>query len=256
MVGVPPAVSALSVDDSQMERQPLNQEHHGNLPPISSNKVSYRPLAPAYHNLSVPPESKSVEKRSLRRRWTWAFLFLIYIPILIVPWVLTCILNSRPLLLANYTDPNPQASFDHNQSVLIIIRMLNITAALMTIPVLSSLLAYGAVAYAKRRSEAHKLSLQQTFALADRAWGNILTPLKFPRSRSLYLYLGSTLIFIGTTLLQSPRYFAYGDQGRFTHLLESSLCLRRLFMFKSRSVHEPSLTDHAGSRVYRLLEYW
>ena len=148
--------------------------------------------------------SRDVRVRTpLKRRGSWCWLFLLYLVILIVPWILTCILNYKPLNLSSYANTEPVAlsTFDYDENALEAIRILNIVAALMTVPVLSLLLAYGAVTYTQRRTTSQRLSLQQTFALADRGWANLatLTRTLSPRNHkaSTYLYLGSLLIFIG-----------------------------------------------------------
>ena len=198
-----PAVSAVSRDDVDVENRPLEHNPQGYV-------AIPRDRSPSRQGFGYPPASSApsepknqnyiVNKKPLRKYRVWCWLFILYIPLIVVPWVLTVILNYKPLQLASYTDPNPhpQSSFDYDDGALVAIRVLNSVAALLTVPITSFILACGAVLYAQRRRRTQHLSLQQTFALADRGWGdlrNIFT--RGSPGRSFYLYFGFILVFIG-----------------------------------------------------------
>ena len=205
-----PAVSALSRDDGDGDVEMRSLDNHAPpnylaVPrePSPSPADPSQPLnsaSPAYTPRNRVPVANS---RPLRRHKMWCWLFIIYLPIVVVPWILTVILNYRPIQLASYTDPepSPQSSFDYDARVLTAIRILNSVAALMTVPILSFMLAVGAVIYAQRRKKTQHLSLQQTFALADRGWGDLRTVFKSLgpgyHKGSAYLYWGFALVFIG-----------------------------------------------------------
>ncbi|KAI9731061.1 MAG: hypothetical protein M1818_007918 [Claussenomyces sp. TS43310] len=57
---------------------------------------------------------------------------------------------------------------------MLFVRVLNAIASVLTIPVVSAVLAHGAVVYAQRRKAQQAVSLRQVFALADRAWSDVL----------------------------------------------------------------------------------
>ena len=204
------APSMLSRDSSETEMEQLNPPDHGPLQHLTRRQ--YGP--PSYGDQSSSQSLRSgvAIDRPLRRHYSWCLLLLLYVAILAVPWVLTCILNFKPFLLPSYSDKSTfkLSDFGNGQGALQAIRALNAVAALMTVPVLSFILAYGAVVYAQRRNQSQKLSLQQTFTLADRGWSNILTFIGtlHPNNHkgSSYLYLGFVLIFIGKqNLFATPR---------------------------------------------------
>lgn len=234
-MSVSPAVSALSRDDGEIEMRPLEQEQHEEhnyLPVSRSRSSSYADLPPPIEDeppgYSSPPRTRSpshggstqplapgasaplrpgrrkiANERPLKRRRLYCLLFAIYVPLLVVPWVLTCILNYKPLQVDSYTDPDPypQSSFDASQQAYEAVRILNSVAALLTVPVMSLMLALGAVVYTQQRRTTQKLSLQQTFALANRGWGDLRTVLGAWRpgyhKGSAYLYFGFALVFVG-----------------------------------------------------------
>ena len=146
-----------------------------------------------------------VSRWPLKKRAPFWILLCIYLPILIIPWALTCVLNYRPLNYPypsyNFTEALPDYYYTQMEQTYRAIRVLNSVQAYLTVPMLSMLLAYGAVIYTQRRSQKQKLSLNQTFALADRAWANIARVLSiaYPDRHygSTYLFLGFALIAIG-----------------------------------------------------------
>ncbi|KAK3719604.1 hypothetical protein LTR37_004141 [Vermiconidia calcicola] len=86
------------------------------------------------------------------------------------------------------------------------VRVLNAIASLATVPVISALLAQGAVVYCQRRNIKQRLNLRQTFALADRGWTDIAIlwdALPWSHSSgSMFLWLAAGLLFVG--IIQVP----------------------------------------------------
>ncbi|KAF4450603.1 hypothetical protein F53441_6264 [Fusarium austroafricanum] len=137
-----------------------------------------------------------------RRRSLW--IFIVYLPILVVPWVITCILMNRPINKSSYTDPagsiTPRDVYLWNRWR-IASRTLTAITGVIGIPIVSCLLAHGAVVYSQRRSAGQKLSVLQLFSLADRKWlnpGYLLMPHVQAKSwgGSLYLLLATLLIIL------------------------------------------------------------
>ena len=144
---------------------------------------------------------------TLRYRRRSICLLACYLPFLVVPWVLTCILAIRPPSLPSYY--NQMGQYGSNLWLVILfwmelIRILNSIASLITVPILSALLAQGAVVYTQRRKLKQALSLRQTFALADRGWSDlpILWNAMFggesAGTSSKYLWLAAGLLTLST----------------------------------------------------------
>lgn len=134
----------------------------------------------------------------LRYRKTPIFLLIIYLPTLIVPWVLICIMTKRPLGSSSYYDQSGTHS-TNNLAGIVIAQLFKAINAVLAVPIISALLAHAAVVYAMRRRPDQKLNIQQLFALADKGWSNYLL-LWSARSRgrsSLFLWLGALLVFLG-----------------------------------------------------------
>jgi hypothetical protein len=126
-------------------------------------------LAGAEHN------SYREKRPVLRRRFRAIFLIALYIPLLLVPWPFTVVMIYRPLGLPKYieyrNDWTPD-DYKKNETTQTWVNILNSVRALATIPLLGAVLAQSAVVYTQRRNIAHKLSLYQTFTLANRGWTN------------------------------------------------------------------------------------
>jgi len=160
-----------------------------------SNGHSNEKLAPPRTSMKKPPSPLQYRKRSL-------VLLACYLPFLIIPWVLTCVMAIRPPGLPSYYNQKGEYGMKL-YSVMIFwmgfIRVLNSIASVSTIPVVSALLAQGTVVYAQRRKVKQALSLRQTLTLADRGWIDIPTLWKARQSigtSSKYLWLAAGLLFL------------------------------------------------------------
>ncbi|KAK2755084.1 hypothetical protein FQN54_006613 [Arachnomyces sp. PD_36] len=125
------------------------------------------------------PSPPKISRLALIYRKSAMWLLIFYIPLLIIPWVLTCALSGQP------TDPQntarkylPQSGLMPNGALSLaiwaaVIPILGSIASVVTIPVTSALLAQAAVVYAQRRKNGQKLSMRQTFTLADQRWSDV-----------------------------------------------------------------------------------
>ncbi|KAJ4317698.1 hypothetical protein N0V84_007217 [Fusarium piperis] len=139
-------------------------------------------------------------------------IFAFYFPLLVLPWIFTAILMFRPINLHAYIDktgrytPTDVANLERLR---VAVDVLTRIAATLGIPLVSALLAHGAVVYTQRRRPGQHLSLLQLFTLADRQWLDashikqslIALPNSWNRS-STYLRLAASLILI--TAIQPP----------------------------------------------------
>jgi hypothetical protein len=149
----------------------------------------------------------------LRYRRTSLVLLACYVPFLVVPWILTCIMAYRPPSFSTYY--NQRGSFCEKKYLAILfwpafVRVLNAIASVLVVPITSALLAHGAVVYSQRRKLVQKLNLKQTFALSDRAWADV--PMLWGAYRrdngtaSHYLTLAALLIALSTLVVERTRY--------------------------------------------------
>ena len=147
----------------------------------------------------------------LRYRKRAIYLLVFYVPLLIIPWILTCILAGQPALNGADGTNNgvryfPQTGLSPNGVLSIFswvaaTRILNSIASVATIPVVSALLAQAAVGYTQKRKVDQKLSMRQTFVLADRRWSDITVLFEAARAKgkgmgSRFLWLGMGLVCI------------------------------------------------------------
>ena len=193
------------------ERQLAGENAENRTPLIGDNDTQNygrETNAPKQTNISTPAQQPTLPTEeaftsSIRFRKRSLFLLACYLPFLLVPWILTCVLAVRPLNQPSYI--NQKAEYRHKvidniQFWLGFVRVLNAVAALLTVPVISALLAHGAVVFTQRRKARQRLNLQQTFALADRGWADLPTLWKTFSSKgpgSRYLWLAAVLLLIG-----------------------------------------------------------
>ena len=134
-------------------------------------------IAPAIAPASAP----------LRRRKKVLWILALHLPLQIIPWVLTCILNYRPLSVSTYVGQVGQytpADFTLNKRWQTAIRVFNTISAVLTIPVTSLILGQAAVIYSHRRSNSSNLTLKQLCQLADKGWADptVVLPEIFKRT--------------------------------------------------------------------------
>lgn len=120
----------------------------------------------------LPPVYRA-ESRPLLRTYKRAFVLLFfYIPLVLIPWVITMVLAYRPLTKPSWTYAEGFWWKDYKQmrGWATAIPIMNAFAAILTIPATSAIIAQAAVVFAQRRSADQHLSARHLFSLADRAW--------------------------------------------------------------------------------------
>ena len=125
----------------------------------------------------------------------------LYVPILVLPWILTCALAVRPFGATSYLNQRNGLSLAQLNSIELVndvSRVLNAISAVATIPLISALLAQAAVVYSQRHEPHQRLSLVQLFALADKGWSDVSVLWRALHGRegpnSTFLWLGVLLI--------------------------------------------------------------
>lgn len=124
-------------------------------------------------------------------------LAVFYIALLIVPWALTCQISTQPSFIIQVYRWKTRHYIQYGW--VIAIKVLNSLAVVLSLPILSALLARAAVVFSQRRRPGQTLSVRQLFALADRDWYNLSKVLSPVRSSPL-LRLGFLLLFIAILL--------------------------------------------------------
>lgn len=143
--------------------------------------------------------------RSQRRRALC--LISLYLPVLILPWALTCIMMFRPIMKPTYINQTGHysvADVRRMQRWNTAAKILDGIASVLAIPTVSTMLAYGAVIYTQRRSKTgqKELNIRQMLVIADKGWENIQllwSVLWKPRKKraSPYLWFGFLLVLLG-----------------------------------------------------------
>lgn len=134
--------------------------------PVQSHTLEYK----TDHKQDKNTAPLSYRKRSLA-------LLIIYLPIIIIPWVFQQVLAARPLDAPSYYNQRGEYGGKTYLASLwwpVTVRRLNVIGALITVPVVGALLSQAAVVYSRRRRLGQQLNLRQTLALADKCWGDIL----------------------------------------------------------------------------------
>jgi hypothetical protein len=124
----------------------------------------------------VSPSSAKKPKLVLRTHKRAFFLIAFYAAIILTPWTVTAIL-SFPLTKPSwqYAPGILYKDYKSMQAWAKAIPILNAVAAVLAIPIISSVIAQVTVVYAQRRNPGQRLSVRQLFKLADRSWMNLGT---------------------------------------------------------------------------------
>ena len=154
--------------------------------------------------------SNNIDTCSLRYRKRSLWLLAFYVPMLIIPWVMTCVLAIRPVNHLSYIDQSLHYKLSDLARILgglAAVRVLNAIASLVTIPVVGALLAQAAVVHTQRRRMNQAFTLRQTFALADRGWSDLALlwnafQTKGRGSSSRFLWWSASLILLA--VIQHP----------------------------------------------------
>lgn len=178
---------------------PEQYDPHGRVsPPSPHSHLETPPLAPPKDEAESGHDSTAQTPGQPRRRrhYLAALIFLLYLAFLVVPWVLACFLSSRPFGYPSYYQQNlsiPSDAFSYSTKFWVgFIDTANAVAFLITIPVISALLARGALVYFEHEAESGSITFGQAAGLADRIWTSPL----FSSGRNVH-----TLYSLGATLL-------------------------------------------------------
>lgn len=160
--------------------------------------TAIRPQPPHGQQRREEAQAQAEANRILLSQPRLPFLLAVfYIALLVVPWVLTCKIATQPSFLVHFYDWGHEYYVQHGW--VIAINVLNSLAAVLSLPILSALLARAAVVFSQRRKPGQTLSLRQLFALADRDWYNFFKVLS-PVGSSALLKLGFLVLFIAVLL--------------------------------------------------------
>jgi hypothetical protein len=120
------------------------------------------------------PGSVATETSTLRYRYRALWLLALYVPLLVVPWVLTCVLNYHPVDRPVYHDQSgiPGDSVKLHRRLMNALSVIFAITGLVTVPIVSAILSQAAVVYTQRRRKTQSVSISQIFALADRGWSS------------------------------------------------------------------------------------
>lgn len=132
------------------------------------------------------------------------FLLILYIPLVIIPWALTCVLAKRPLSASSYYNQHglSGSDIDRIEKWVVGVNVLISIGSLITIPVLSTLIAQAAVVYSHQHHKDSKYRFQYLVEFANRGWTDAFTlskSLKWPGgmsngARNLLFFAAVTVI--------------------------------------------------------------
>lgn len=130
---------------------------------------------------TTAPDSK------LRYHYAAIWLIAVYLPLIIVPWVMTVKLSYRPI--SKHTNTYYYAKgfmlgeYKQMQSWVKAIKILNSIASLLAVPVASFVITQSAVVFSQQRALTRQLSVRDVFSLSDRAWADITVLFKLMRAK-------------------------------------------------------------------------
>lgn len=122
-----------------------------------------------------PPRSSPEPSTLVRYHYSTLFILCIYIPLLIIPWVLICVLDVKPFTWygTNYASNHGEYTPDTIEWIPRWTRGTNILesiAVALAVPVVSTVLQHAAVAFVQRTRDTQKLNGRELLALADGCW--------------------------------------------------------------------------------------
>ncbi|KAI3317955.1 hypothetical protein HD806DRAFT_351339 [Xylariaceae sp. AK1471] len=135
-------------------------------------------LPPAYTTRAHQTSSFDSKKALYRHKSTFVFTVL-FLSLLVIPWVILSILNFRPIGKGNarswhVVDGTISEDAVHTSDGLFRAAVaLNTAAALLTIPIVSMVFNHAAVAVVQRRHPGQQLNALETLSLADSPWSRL-----------------------------------------------------------------------------------
>ena len=175
----------------------------------------------------VANDSPSV---TLRRSSYIVLVVSIYASLALTTWILICILTFRPLTTARYgydaSEPGSRstqtkysylwpttfdpihAKYVKSEAIYRAARTVQSVITVLTIPLTSAVCSAAAVVFAQSKTNARRLTMRQTMALADKGWTDPATIAKLVTGRgkqlgSPLLAFALFLVLLGEWLLQS-----------------------------------------------------
>ena len=109
-----------------------------------------------------------------RTKSIWFVAF--YALLLLLPWSLTVVINTRPIGGGSYFDQAGSyhpSQFDKNVQIIGFINVINALSAVLALPIIDSVLSQAVVAFTQRKNPHQALNLCQTLVLADRGWKDL-----------------------------------------------------------------------------------
>lgn len=174
---------------------------------LPEEKTSRRPRCQREQGCQVahPAAMADTNTPPLRYRKRSIWLLAFYLPLLVVPWVLTCVLMFRPIFLPAYINQwgeYSMADMHTMENWRMAVDILNRIAATLGLPVVSALMAQAVVVYSQLRKagDQKRLSALHLFALSDRGWMDLpilwTSFISAPYRGSRVLWLGAALVLI------------------------------------------------------------
>ncbi|KAJ4985530.1 hypothetical protein SVAN01_09001 [Stagonosporopsis vannaccii] len=120
-----------------------------------------------------PYPSPVHKKKPILRTHKRAFLLLFfYIPLVVIPWIITMIMVYRPLTRPSWVRVQGfwQKDYKIMRGWATAIPIMNAFAAIIAITVTSAVVAQAAVVFAQRRHSGQQLNVKHLLGLADRVW--------------------------------------------------------------------------------------
>jgi hypothetical protein len=156
-------------------------------------------------------EKTTASNSKLKYHYAAIWLVALYLPFVIVPWVITIILSYRPISQHTNTYYYPKGftpeEYRQMQSWARAVKILNSIASLLAVPVVSFVIAQSAVIFSQQRASTRQLSVRDVFSLADRAWADISVFFKLMRAKghgsrafNNFIALASGLLLISESL--------------------------------------------------------
>ncbi|WQF76231.1 hypothetical protein CDEST_01245 [Colletotrichum destructivum] len=132
----------------------------------------------------------NMSRQPLRYARRPVYIVAAYLLLLVVPWLCVCVVNRR-------TTADPwgiimQSDLDNYRRWLGVASFLGTVAAVVALPCVAALLAYGAVVFSQRRSKQQSLTVRQLLAISDLKW----TAFVSSGESSSYLLLATGLLLL------------------------------------------------------------
>ena len=159
-------------------------------------------------------EQTTAPTSKLKYHYAAVWMITLYLPFVIVPWVVTINLSYRPISQHTNTYYYPEGftpeEYKQMQSWIRAIKILNSIASLLAVPVVSFVIAQLSVVFSQQRAPTRQLSVRDVFSLSDRAWADISVLFKLIRAKghgsrafNNFITLASGLLLISECLLLS-----------------------------------------------------